>query len=398
MTTPLDTNALMAHVKALADDIGPRPAGHPAEELARAYLRKRLAEAGIEQVETLSFDTWDTWGWVVIPGVAIALAGNLLATGGGRLRVLLGAALAAFGAAENQRGTTSQPQILQQWYRKYPGGTLLARIAPTGEIRHRVVIIGHTDSNKHRQTFSPVQKRLLLPAAVLMQAGAAGNAAALLAEGLTAGRLRRLAHKLRIATAGLLGVALATLLYDERAGYVDGANDNASAVACTLGLGLHVKQAPLEHTEVWLAFTGSEEVGLLGTHALLDRYGAELRDAWFIDLEMVAAPHVVYVTQHSGFTGLDSYTPDDESLALAAETARKHPPLSVQGRALVINEEVRALRNRGYRGICIAGHAEDGWLLNWHQYSDNSRSLDPAGLSKAAQFIRAILDELDQKA
>lgn len=45
--------------------------------------------------------------------------------------------------------------------------------------------------------------------------------------------------------------------------------------------------APLEHTEVWLAFTGAEEVGSVGMHVLLDRCGEQLRDAYFLDFEMV---------------------------------------------------------------------------------------------------------------
>ena len=40
-----------------------------------------------------------------------------------------------------------------------PGPQLLARIAPTGDVRRRVVLIGHVDTNKHRASFSPALKR-----------------------------------------------------------------------------------------------------------------------------------------------------------------------------------------------------------------------------------------------
>lgn len=48
-------------------------------------------------------------------------------------------------------------------------------------------------------------------------------------------------------TLGLAGSAI-LLLLDEMGGFVDGANDNASAVACTLGIGQQAVQTPLRHT------------------------------------------------------------------------------------------------------------------------------------------------------
>ena len=44
MTTDesLSGESLLKHVKVLADDIGARPAGHPQEEQARHYVRRKL--------------------------------------------------------------------------------------------------------------------------------------------------------------------------------------------------------------------------------------------------------------------------------------------------------------------------------------------------------------------
>ena len=182
---------------------------------------------------------------------------------------------------------------------------------------------------------------------------------------------------------------------EERHSFVAGANDNASAVACLLGLGAHLKRHPLQHTEVWLAFTGAEEVMCVGMHHFLDRYGADLRNAWFIDFEMVGADSIAYVTRHSGLSYLHAYTPDPESLALAERTAQRHPELQVSGRQMVIVEEVGALRRRGFRGICLVGVAPDGWLANWHLYSDTVDNIVPTGVERAARFALAMLETLD---
>ncbi len=63
---------------------------------------------------------------------------------------------------------------------------------------------------------------------------------------------------------------------------------------------------------------------------------------------------------------------------------------------MIITEEVGGLRGRGYRGICLVGVGEDGWLANWHQYSDNFNHIEPSGLERAARFALAMMRVLDE--
>jgi hypothetical protein len=169
-------------------------------------------------------------------------------------------------------------------------------------------------------------------------------------------------------------------------------------MACLLGIGGQLQQTPLEHTEVWLAFTAAEEVGAVGLHALLDNHREALADAYFIDFEMVGAGEIAYVTDHSGMLAFNNYRPDNDSMALAVETARENPDLNVRGAPLTIVEEVAALRGRGFRGLCIAGVGDDGWLVNWHRSSDVVVNITPKSLERAAHFAWAMLKKLDGKA
>jgi hypothetical protein len=263
------------------------------------------------------------------------------------------------------------------------------------------VLLAHTDSNKHRPSFSPQFKKYLLGLTTAGMASMASNGAAQIIEGLSgskgAEKTREGAGKFRKASLWAVVASLLIALYDETGPYVPGASDNASAVACVLGLAEQLQQQPLRHTEIWLAFTGAEEVGCLGTHALLDAYGDRLHDAWFLDLDMVGAEDVVYVTRHTGFSLLSAYRPDVESLSWAESTAHRHPEIGVQGGTMVIGEEVGALRVRGYRGVCLSSIGPDGWLQNWHQSSDNVDNLVPASLEKASRFAWAMLQDLDVK-
>lgn len=389
----LSANQLLAHVEMLAQTIGPRPAGWPAEAAARDYIRRVLYEVGYtaNEIEELPFRAPDTWGYGLLATTLLALLGNGLGKLG-RAGKLLGGATALFSAYHLRQSMRAQRQSLTFLYPKRPTADLIVRIPANHETRQRVVLVGHTDTNKARATFAPSLKRFLPVTATSSLLLLLLNGLAQLAEaaGFKSARTAQ-----RLTAASLTGF-LPLLLWDEKGRYVDGANDNATAVACLLGLGAHLKQRPLDHTEVWLAFTGAEEVGGLGLHALIAQYGSVLKDAWCLDIEMVGTHEIAYVTRH-GLSPLASWTPDAESLALAQETSARYPELEVTGRPLVITEEIGSLHEYGLRGICLAGVGKDGWLANWHQYSDNFANIVPAGLERAARFALAMMQTLEER-
>ncbi len=386
MAHPLAAEALMPHVRALAEEIGPRPAGHPAEMRARQYVRQALHKSGYTEVENLTFLAPDTWGYATGLPLALTLGSNLLPDR------LLGGLTALAGGYFLWGATRIRRQPLTVLAPRRTSATLIVRMPPRSDRRQRLVLLGHVDANKDRLSFTPELKKTLLGLTTAMLGAAASNGIAQIAEALGAGEGAR---RMRKGSAAFLAASLLLTMLDERGDYVHGANDNATAVACLLGLADQLRSTPLDHTEIWLAFTGAEEVGCMGAHALLDAYGDELRDAWFLDLEMVGTEEIAYVTRHSGFSLLSTYRPDAASLAWAEETARRHPELGVTGREMVIGEEVGTLRGRDYRGICLAGVGEDGWLAQWHQASDNVDNVVPAGLEKAARFAWAMMETLD---
>jgi hypothetical protein len=209
------------------------------------------------------------------------------------------------------------------------------------------------------------------------------------------GGIRWLARLVQWVSMALMLSTLRQAWEAERSPYVAGANDNASAVACLLGLGTFLQAHPLERTEIWLAFTGAEEVGCVGMQAFLERYGPQLRQAWFVDFEMVGTERIAFVTKHSGLSYINSYRPDAESLQWAQHVAIANPRLHVDGQAMVIMEEVGTLRGQGYRGLCVVGVGPDGWLANWHQESDRVDQIVPAGVERAARFGLALLHARD---
>ncbi|MBN1875668.1 MAG: M20/M25/M40 family metallo-hydrolase [Anaerolineae bacterium] len=401
MPNALSAISLMHHARALAEEIGPRPAGHIEEMRARQYVRAVLAELGFAEIETLPFRTPDTWGYALGIPIALALATNVgqAFPSAPRRRRLIGGMLALASAYALWEAMRVNKQPLTILAPRRPSATLIARIPAGGETTHtdacnRVVLLAHLDTNKARLMFHPKLKKMILGATTAGWGAIVGNGLLQIADALWPGSVPPAGRKASIAA---LVTALALTLGDEYGNYVPGANDNASAVAVVLGLAAHLQAYPLKHTDVWLAFTGAEESGCVGAHALLDTYGDELRDAWFLDFEMVGTQEIAYVTRHSGFSYLSAYTPDAESLAWVKAVAQAHPEYNIHGRAMVIGEEVGALRSRGYRGICLAGYGPDGWLENWHQSSDDIDHLVPEGLEKTAHFAWDLLKTLDNE-
>ncbi|MEI8164740.1 MAG: M28 family peptidase [Chloroflexales bacterium] len=385
---PLDGESLLRHVSALAYNIGPRPAGHQAEARARTYIRKALLDIGIDEVKAQPFQTTDTWAYALATPLALSLAGVLLGRLG-RIGRAAGAALGAAGAYLTWRAASGLRQPLDRIGTQRASANLIVRIPPAGRYRHTMVLLAHTDTNRHRESFSSARKASL-PTIVtaLIGAQAAGAVAQVFGSGWLSGIT---------ATAQVAG--LGAILADERGPYVDGANDNASAVACLLGIGAALQAQPLEHTEVWLVFVGAEEAGSLGTHTLLDEYGEQqLRSAGFVDFKMVGRGDLAYVSHHSGFSHLSGYDPDLESLTLVNRTAQAHPHFGVSGRDLMVLDEVATLRRRGYRGITLVGVGPDGWPANWHRDTDAIGNIQPEALERAARFGLAMLQTLDAEA
>ncbi|MEI8306900.1 MAG: M28 family peptidase [Chloroflexales bacterium] len=385
---PLDGEALLQHVSALAYNIGPRPAGHDTEARARTYIRNALHEIGFTEVKAQSFQTSDSWGYALGTPFALSITGMLLGRLG-RLGRVAGAILGAAGAYLTWRAASGLRQPLDRVGTQRTSANLIVRIPPTGRYYNTMVLLAHTDTNRHRESFSSTRKASLATAATAMIGLQAAGAVAQVTGGNWLSN---------VITAGQIA-GLGAIVADEGGNFVDGANDNASAVACLLGIGAALQAQPLQHTEVWLVFTGAEEVGLVGTHALLDEYGEQqLRRAGFLNFEMVGRGNLAYVTHHSGFSHLSDYAPDDDSVALVERTAHANRRFGVFGTKLMMLDEVAALRRRGYRGICLVGLDVDGWPANWHRDTDAIGNIQPEALERAARFGLAVLQTLDAEA
>lgn len=65
---------------------------------------------------------------------------------------------------------------------------------------------------------------------------------------------------------------------------------------------------------------------------------------------------------------------------------------------MTMEDEVGTLRRRGYRAICIAGRdPATGTLPHWHRADDTADTVSAQVLERAADFVMALLEELDRE-
>lgn len=390
----LEAAHLMAHMQALCQEIGPRPATSAQERQAAEYVIQALAGLGLQNIQAQTFKSQSSMGHIVLPAALAATLSMPLSGLGGRWGKLVGGLLLLGSSYTLKNSMRARPPFFQALIAQGESQNVSVSIPPGGEIERRVFLVSHLDSQKQRFVFPPSRPELLKPFGASAIVLTALGGVSLLADAL-AGR-KKLAWWQKLLGAIFLADTLSTL-YDETQPHIQGANDNATAVSVLLGLAQALQAAPLQRTEVTLLFTGCEEVGCVGMENYLHSLASSQRDALWIDLEMVGTGDLCYVTRH-GISYLTEYAPSPYMAALAEKVARKHPELGVRGKEMLMLEEVSNLRHWERQAICIAGYDAGGWLPNWHRLSDNLTHIEPDTLSRAARYTWALLQEIDDGA
>jgi len=267
-----------------------------------------------------------------------------------------------------------------------------ARLPPSQETRRRAVILAHLDTNRCRLawqsgTAASVEPLTWLTLGMLAFPGLLYLAGALLGNPSWPWLISLLP------AAYALGM-IVTLVRDERAPYSPGAHDDAASVAVALEVAARLCAAPLQDTEVWLVFDGAEETDHAGVKDLLRRRGGLLRQAAFFGLEGLGSGELVYLTRQ----GICSpYHPSPDLLNLVQRVAGSRPELGFKPARMQGEDDVRTLRGRGYRAICIAGRdPQTGVLPYWHRREDLPDTVSAETMERAADIVCAILRAIDE--
>ncbi len=384
---------MIADVRTLAGEIGPRGTGTGGEEAAANHVAGRLKQLGLP-VERQEFRAVSSQNAFPLSICLLALASVMVYPQGTTAFRWIAAASALSTAPmlwQTMRNSTNPLRFLLP---KVISRNVVTRIEPRGPLSRRVVLLAHLDTNRCRLVWQSGAVRSLEPLtyltlAILGTLGLLYLAGALMPRNETG----KLWLASLVPAAYVVGMVI-TLLRDDRTEFSCGAHDNAASVAVALEAGRRLASDPLEGTQVWLAFTGAEETDHAGLYALLARHDSLLRHAAFVVLEGLGSGELVYLTRQ----GLCSrYKPHPDMLAAALNTAARLPELGARPAEMTGEDETGTLRRKGYRAICIAGRdVHSGTLPRWHRPDDTVETVSAAFMDKAADFVTALIRDLDR--
>jgi hypothetical protein len=380
---------MLDDVRVLAEEIGPRGTGTPAETAAALFVAERLEALNLE-IERHTFRAVTSQNAFPLAINIVALLAAALYFGGGAVGRWLGAGLALTTPPLLWQTIRMSNSPLRPLLPKVTSRNVVAHVRSQGETCQQAVLLAHLDTNCCRIAWQSSAVRSLEPLTYLTLAMLASLGLLFLAGAVFGLQWTGWAALLPVAyTTG----AMITLWQDERTPFSPGAHDNAASVAVALEVARRLAARPLERTQLWLAFTGAEETDHAGLYTLLRHHGTELREAAFIGLEGLGSGEIVYLTQQ----GLCfHYEPDADLVALAAIVASRQPDLGLKPAQMTMEDEVGTLRRLGYRAMCIAGRdPATGTLPHWHRADDTADTISPEFMARAADVIVALLVALD---
>ena len=383
---------LLDDVRHLAGTIGSRGTGTPNEAAAAEYVTKRLTDLGLvpEMHDIRAVPSQNAFPMATSSLTLLAVALYPLSspiTHWLAVIISLGAAWLLW-----QSIRSAPINLLMVLLPKVPSQNVEARLQPKGDPRRKAILLAHLDTNRCRLVWQSHAVRNIQPMTWLTLAVPICISIIYLVGALLDGPTWLWWLSLPFG-AYELGTII-TLIVDDRTPYSPGAHDNAASVAVALEIAAHLVNEPLQNTEVWFVFEGAEETDHAGAIDFLRRHGTDLREASFIGLEGVGSGEIVYLTRQ----GICSpYRPTPELLSLAETVARKHPELDFHPAEMLIEDDLRTLRERDYRAIGIAGRdPQTGVLPYWHRSDDTPDKVSDGTMQQAVKIVVACLDELDQ--
>ena len=189
---------------------------------------------------------------------------------------------------------------------------------------------------------------------------------------------------------------MAMCIQADRTPFTAGANDNASAVGLVLTLAETLRTAPLQHTRVWLACTGCEEVQHYGAIDFFRRHRSELKQPSVIAFEMLGCAGPSWLTKEGIIV---PFRADPGLVSLAEKIAAQHPELDAYPAQLSGgNTEMADALRLGIPAITLGGQTRDGGMPYWHQVGDTFDKMNPEVLERAYTFTWAFISALDARA
>ena len=386
----------LSHAQMLAKE--GRGSATAAEKKAAEYVQGQLKLLGFENVRMQPFHGLRSIWLFLALAFGLALVGHaafwLLRQPMGNL-LALSVSLLAFSLSGYLlwRKFTFRDYPLRTALPHAPSQNVIAVIPPASEVRRCLVLVAHLDS--HRAVFWFATNFLVTLFAIAAVVSIYGVYLAIPLYAMAV-----VTHQQVFAWPGLVlalfhFLAWFTGVSADLGRYSPGANDNAAAVGTILALAERLKAQPLQNTEVWLAFTGCEESGCDGMLALLKENGDALKDALFMDIEMVGIGDSLCYIQEEG--NLHRQTIPEQVEALVKEVGKPYGIHSIRTPPVGAFTEAGTLWAYDFKAVCLSAHYQGSPILpEWHRMTDIPDRLQVTTLDRVQKLIWDLLRRFDQ--
>jgi hypothetical protein len=385
----------LGEIEALVEVEG-RVAGSDAERRAGRHLELRLADLG-RDAETQPISIFPAWDLAHALHAALAIAGSVVAVGEpivgtalvlAALVSLAGDATGAFHLARRLTGRRASQNVISREAEGKPGVLVLVAhydTARTGAVfgprpQERWAALGRL----LRRPLSPLGP--LVWSTVLILACSAVRIPGVDGQLLTA---------VQFVPTVVLILHMPLLIDVALSDPVPGANDNASGVATALRLAER-HGGELEHFELWVVFTGSQEAFALGMREFLRRHRRVLdaEHTVFVNLDELGAGRVRY-TRREGLVLTGRSHP--QLVGLCEEIAEDDP--DAHARALVSRSpsDAAAARAAGFPSITICCRNALDYVPHHHRPGDTPEHVDPEALERSFGFCSELVRRLDEE-
>jgi len=376
----------------LVDGIGARGSGTSEEAQAAEYVRSVLDGLNIAYEEQPFRSAASAWRpFAVMLGLAVFA--TLLAPLFSPASSLLAAFLLALSLWLTIRESLLQDTILRRLLPQVDSRSVIGRLLPEGEAQQQIVLVAHLDTHR-TPYFHRSRKRQHWFGFIIITAEAGTIINILLYLALAgSGQMWLWYASLPFALLHLLMALVCAAV--ERTPFSPGANDNAAAVGTALQVARELREQPLAHTDLWILFSGCEEVGAYGMREFLIEYSPALHGAQFIDLEMVGQGIPGVVIKEGMFRRIN-YDPWLIEEACAAAESVWQPAFRKEAHAY--GESVVTQR-AGYPSVTLnTVLAETGKTAVWHRMDDDLDAISPQTIENVVSWVLALLRGLDETA
>lgn len=384
------------HIEYLAKKIGPRGSTSKEEALAADYVQGYLESSGFTPIRENFTSVTSAW-WPASLGLGIALV-STLGFWFEFLPVYLSFLLSIITVVLILLEFSFLPNPLRWVLPKGQSSNVWAIVPSKEKAQIRVVLSAHLDTHRTPLVFSsPFWLSLfkyLIPLGLLFIILNSFFFGLNLFRDLTAYK-----YWLLIPNLFILFVFLLTLQPDFSP-FVEGANDNASGVGVVLSLAEYLKTNPMNNVQVWIVFTGCEEVGSYGAEAFLQKHKEKLLTDnlpvyWFTyDSVGGKGGELTYIEKHTFLTTATTAPELSHYLKLVGE---KNPDLMAKAKSSRSGyTDSHIAQKYGIKNITFLHLTPDGFLPFWHKLSDNLSNIDPQLVEKTDILTYKILSEMDK--